>query len=241
MAMKIMKKFADKQRDIANYPGVTLAFLGDSVTQGCFEPLRRAEDRIEPVFDQEQAYHHRLAKMLAVLYPKVPINIINAGISGDGAPGGLSRLERDVLRYNPDLVVVCFGLGDSFNGFAGIDRYVQALDAIFYQLQEAGLETIFMTPNMTIIRVPYDMTDPLIRNTYQRISDNQNNGVLTAYVNAAKQLCAKRGIPVCDCYAKWLTLEHYGVDISDHINGNHPKRYMHELFAISLLETMMTE
>ena len=239
--MKVMKKFADKQRDIANYPGVTLAFLGDSVTQGCFEPLRKAKDRIEPVFDQEQAYHHRLARMLSVLYPKVPVNIINAGISGDGAPGGLRRVEKDVLRHDPDLAVVCFGLGDSFGGFEGIDRYVQGLNGIFDKLQDAGIETIFMTPCMTITRVPYDMTDPLIRKTYQRICDNQNGGVLTAYVNAAKQLCEKRGIRVCDCYAKWQTLERYGVDISDHIDGNHPKRYMHELFAVSLLETMLTD
>ena len=237
--MEIMKRFAEKQRDIAGFSGVTLAFLGDSVTQGCFEPLRRAEDRIEPVFDQEQAYHHRLAKMLAVLYPKVPINIINSGISGDGAPGGLKRLERDVLRYSPDLAVVCFGLGDSFGGLEGVDRYVQALDGIFEGLQKAQIETIFMTPSMTITRVPYTMTDPLIRNTYERIAANQNGGVLTAYVEAAKALCTKRGIRVCDCYQKWQTMERYGVDISDHIDGNHPKRHMHELFAISLLETMM--
>ena len=48
--MKIIEKFAQKQRDIAAFPGVTLAFFGDSVTQGCFEPLRKAEDRIEPAF-----------------------------------------------------------------------------------------------------------------------------------------------------------------------------------------------
>ena len=239
--MKIMKKFAQKQSDIANFPGVTLAFLGDSVTQGCFEPLRKGEKQIQPVFDQEKAYHHILAKMLATLYPLVPVNIINAGISGDGAPGGLKRLERDVLRHEPDLVVVCFGLGDSFNGFGGIDQYVQALDGIFTRLQEANIETVFMTPNMTITRVPYNMTDSLIRNTYERISGNQNTGVLTAYVEAARALCAQKGIRVCDCYQKWQIMEQCGVDVSEHLDGNHPKRYMHELFAISLLETMMTD
>lgn len=177
--------------------------------------------------------------MLAVLYPKVPVNIINAGISGDGASGGLKRIERDVLRYRPDLAVVCFGLGDSFGGFDGVERYVQALDGILTRLQAANIETIFMTPSMTITRVPYTMTDPLIRRTYERIAANQNGGVLTAYVEAAKALCAKRGIRVCDCYQKWQTLARWGVDVSDHIDGNHPKRYMHELFAVSLLETMM--
>ena len=238
--MEIMKKIMQKQADNFGHSGVTLAFLGDSVTQGCFEPIRKAEDRIEPVFAQDRAYPRLVANMLATLYPRVPINVINAGISGDGAPGGLRRLERDVIRFDPDMVVVCFGLGDSFSGLEGIDKYVQALDGIFERLQAANMETIFMTPSMTITRVPYAMTDPLIRNTYQRICTNQNGGVLTAYVEAAKKLCTERGIPVCDCYAKWLTMERCGVDVTDLIDGNHPKPMMHELFAISLLETMMT-
>ena len=236
-----MKKFAQKQKDNSNYSGVVLAFLGDSVTQGCFEPFRKTENQTDTAFDQNKAYHHLLGNMLSVLYPKVPVNIINAGIGGDSAPGGLRRIERDVLRYDPDLAVVCFGLGDSFRGFDGIDRYVQALDGIFTKLQAAGIETIFMTPNMTITRVPYDTADPLILDVYQRICANQNGGVLTAYVEAARKLCAQRGIRICDCYQKWQTLEQYGVDVTDHLDGNHPKRHMHELFAISLLQTMMEE
>lgn len=47
-----------------------------------------------------------------ILYPEVPVNIVNAGISGDCAEGGLKRLERDVLSYNPDLIVVCYGLNE---------------------------------------------------------------------------------------------------------------------------------
>ena len=37
--------------------------------------------------------------MFALLYPGVPVQFINAGISGDNAPSGLQRLERDVLAY----------------------------------------------------------------------------------------------------------------------------------------------
>ena len=35
--MRIMEKFMQKARDNWNAAPVTLAFLGDSVTQGCFE------------------------------------------------------------------------------------------------------------------------------------------------------------------------------------------------------------
>ena len=35
--MKIIEKIVRKAEDHSHYEGVTVAFLGDSVTQGCFE------------------------------------------------------------------------------------------------------------------------------------------------------------------------------------------------------------
>ncbi|OUS78160.1 hypothetical protein B1748_05220 [Paenibacillus sp. MY03] len=32
--------------------------------------------------------------------------MVDAGIGGDSASGGLKRVERDVLRFVPDLVIV---------------------------------------------------------------------------------------------------------------------------------------
>ena len=39
--MKIIKKLADKTADHMNHEGVTVVFLGDSVTQGCFENMSK--------------------------------------------------------------------------------------------------------------------------------------------------------------------------------------------------------
>ena len=241
--MKIMEKFAQKQRELANYPGVSLAFLGDSVTQGCFETHRRAVDELRTRYDQEKGYHHQLARMLATLYPLVPVNLINAGICGDGAPHGLERLERDVLRWNPDLTVVCFGLNDSMRGMDCLQEYADALRGIFTKLQTAGSEVIFMTPNMMCTYVDYTITDDLLRNAAEKCVKTQETGILEAYLNEAKALCAQLGIPVCDCYGKWKQLYENGVDVTQLLAGNinHPTEEMHKLFAVSLLETMMTE
>ena len=241
--MNVIKKFAQKQRDIANFPSVTLAFLGDSVTQGCFETHRRAADELRTRYDQENGYHHQLARMLATLYPLVPVNIINAGICGDGAPHGLERLERDVLRHTPDLTVVCYGLNDSMKGMDGVDEYTAALDGIFQKLQAAGSEVIFMTPNMMCTYVDYRITDDLLRNAAEKCTQIQNGGVLEAYLDAAKAVCSRYGVRVCDCYAKWKCLYQNGVDVTQMLSGNinHPSEQMHRLFAVSLLETMMSE
>ena len=103
---KFIEKIVAKQNANYDNPGVTVAFLGDSVTQGCFEVYKKTADSIETVFDKKSAYHTYFAEIFSVLCPTVPVSIINAGISGGSAPHALDRLERDVLKHNPDLVVV---------------------------------------------------------------------------------------------------------------------------------------
>lgn len=70
-----------------------------------------------------------------ILYPEVPVNIVNAGISGDCAEGGLKRLERDVLSYNPDLIVVCYGLNEVGKSKDGLDLYINSLWGIFTKIK----------------------------------------------------------------------------------------------------------
>ena len=91
--MKIIEKIQKKTRDLNGKKAVTIAFLGDSVTQGCFECYKISEDAIETVFDYPSAYSTRLREILNILYPNTQINIINSGISGGNAVGGALRLE----------------------------------------------------------------------------------------------------------------------------------------------------
>lgn len=239
--MKIIEKMKAKAADNAGMEGVTVAFIGDSVTQGCFEIYNKTNGDIETVYDKTNAYHAHLANMLAVLYPTVPVNIINAGISGGKAPQGLARLERDVISHNPDLVVVCFGLNDSAKGIDMLNNYVTALDEIFRILKERGTETVFMTPNMMCTGVSPHIKEQNHIETAIKCSSVQNDGVLEAYLTAAKQVAQKHGVTVCDCYAKWKTLYENGVDVTELLANkiNHPTREMNKLFAVSLLETFM--
>lgn len=238
--MNIMKKISQK----AAYNGaeaVTIAFLGDSVTQGCFELRRKQAGGIETIFDLENAYHQYLKRMFALLYPSVPVNIINAGISGGNAYGGVRRLERDVIRHQPDLTVVSFGLNDSSAGMEGISQYARNLEEIFRGLQEAGSEVIFMTPNMMNTYVCVDLTEEEMQNIAADKMITQNEGILDAYVKAAISAAEKFDVRVCDCYAKWKRLEQNGVNTTRLLANriNHPIREMHWLFAVSLLETML--
>ena len=241
--MKIVKKLAAKAVDNGAAPGVTLAFLGDSVTQGCFELLPRADTGFVNCHDRQHVYHTYLQQILAVLYPSVPVNIINAGVAGKDASHGLERLQRDVLAHNPDLTVVCFGLNDCGAEDNGISQYTEALSKIFDRLEEAGSEIIFMTPNMMATRVSPLLSEPLFQDIAEKIADRQGRGVLDRYLDSAKALCRSRGIPVCDCYEKWKLLQASGVDTTELLSNkiNHPTRQMHWLFAYELVKTILEE
>ena len=241
--MNIMNKIRARAENNSAHEGVTIAFLGDSVTQGCFECYKTEAGGIETIFDKNGAYHRYLDQIFSVLYPNVPTNIINAGVSGGNAVHGLERLERDVLRHQPDLTVVCFGLNDCNNGPEGIGKYTDALETIFGKLKEAGSEILFMTPNMMNTYVSVHLTDAYVREVAERIGENQLNGSLDKYLEAAVATCEKCGVKVCDCYAKWKRLAKNGVDttslLANHIN--HPTREMNWLFAVSLADAILDD
>ena len=59
--------------------------------------------------------------------PEARIQGINAGISGTGSDLGVFRLERDVLRHNPDLLFVEFAVND---GNTSTERIQRAMEGI---------------------------------------------------------------------------------------------------------------
>ena len=238
---KFIQKIVAKQQRNSENSGVTVAFLGDSVTQGCFEIYRKSENGLDTVYDKTSAYHKYFADIFTVLCPNVPVNIINAGISGGSAPHALKRLERDVLRHNPDLTVVCFGLNDSGQGLDNMNKYTDALSEILDALKANGSEVVFMTPNMMCTYASYRIEDDWFKSIAEDVSKTQNNGVLEAYLEAAKKLCKEKDVTVCDCYAKWKRLSDLGIDITELLANriNHPTREMNWLFAYSLVETIL--
>ena len=238
--MKITKLMAEKAKDNMNNSGVTIAFLGASGTQGCFELYKKSETEYETVFDKNCAFHAYVARIFAVLYPTVPVNIINAGISGDRAPHAYERLERDVLRYNPDLVVLSIGLNDSGAGINGINEYKEALSKIFKRLNKENIETIFMTPNMANTYVSYSIKDKDIREVAEIMKKIQTEGVFDLYMDAAREACEENNVVVCDNYKMWKRLYENGVDTTELLSNkiNHPTREMNWMPAMLLVDQM---
>lgn len=238
--MRFVDVLKKKMEDNSGTRTPVIAFLGDSVTQGIFEVYQR-DDKMEVVFDSPSAYSEKVKEILALLYPKAPVAVMNAGVNGSSAPAGYERLKRDVLVFHPDLLVVCFGLNDSNREKEGIDIYKEALRNIFVTAREAGIETIFMTPNMMNTNSSRVSTGDILEPLAEIFARRQKEGVFDAYMDAAREVCREEQVILCDCYAIWKKMYKGGVDITNLLaNGlNHPVRKMHELFAWQLIHTIL--
>lgn len=242
---RFLELLSAKNSDAEHNPPVTVAFLGDSVTNGCFEVIptileEDGKESFDVVFQPEEAYSMKLQKILHTFYPQAQINLVNAGISGDSAPFGLTRVERDVIRYQPDLTVVCYGLNDCCNGDEGIAKYHDALTGIIEKLKAAGSEVILMTPQPVCARVHGQLRGEGLRSFGKKLEGLMQDGGFDRYMQAARAAAEETDVPLCDCYARWMKLYKNGVDITDLLSNylNHPTRDMHWLFAASLAETI---
>lgn len=58
-------------------------------------------------------YPKRLESFLPQCYPSVNWKIQNSGVNGDTTREALTRLQKDVLQYHPNIVFIMFGSNDS--------------------------------------------------------------------------------------------------------------------------------
>ena len=69
----------------------------------------------------------------------------------------------------------------------------------------------------------------------------QNSGILKEYFDAAKDLCEKYGVKVCDLHSVWLKMAEAGINITELLANklNHPIREFHYYMAMKIVETML--
>ena len=240
--MKIIEKITAKNKDIKNAPPITIAFIGDSVTHGCFECFWMGDGNLDTRHDTSSAYPTRVREMLNVIYPRAQINIINSGVSGDNARGGNARFERDVEKYAPDLVVISFGLNDAGGGDDNLPRYRENLAGMFEKTAAIGAECIFLTENMMCTKVSCHVPDDKSKALAEYLSRTQNSGMLKKYFEAGKEVARAHGVTVCDIYSAWEKMSDGGVDVTELLANkfNHPIEKMHYYTALKLIETMFS-
>lgn len=243
--MRFLEKLSARNEHAEAVAPTLIACLGDSVTHGCFDLLVRPDGSFTPRFMAEEGYAAKLVQRLNALYPAGNVSLLNAGVSGDGAAGGLARVERDVLSRRPDLVIVNFALNDSMhpNPDENIPAYARNMKEIFEKILDDGAEALLLTPNFMCRYVSYLVQGEPLRGTAAQAARVQNEGILTRYVEAAREAAEQTGVPVADAYARWERMDRMGVDVTALLsNGiNHPTPEMHDVFVEEIMRKAFEE
>lgn len=97
--------------------GTSIVCFGDSLTFGTGA-------------DEGRSYPSLLAK-------KVKLPVINAGVSGDTTAMALERLQEDVLKHNPKIVIITLG-GNDFLQRLPKDQTLKNMEKIIDRTQKQG-------------------------------------------------------------------------------------------------------
>lgn len=119
---------------------VTIVFLAGTVAAAGAANIVVLGDSLSAGFglSADQAFPAQLQKALAAR--GVAVNVVNAGVSGDTASGGLARLDWSVPD-GTDAVIVELGANDALRGTAP-EVTEKALDTILGRLKARGISVL---------------------------------------------------------------------------------------------------
>lgn len=152
--------------------------LGDSVTAGHFESLMTPErialtaaafEKLKAgaapteafaeltrqygsapieVYDARESYIEKFREMLIDKYELTSVSVVNSGIAGDVLPSMAARCERDVIRYDPDLILLNGSLNWDDARLGDAQAYKVVLKALVQRFKaETTADIILLTPN----------------------------------------------------------------------------------------------
>ena len=232
--LRFCRRLKEKAENRFARPVIYVA-LGDSVTQGFQE-----HNPSGSLIYHEDVYHAKFRRLVHAHFPGTVLSVINAGVGGDTAQGGLERLQRDVLAFDPDLVTICFGLNDSGTGREGLEIYADSLRRMGEEIKaQTNADLVYITPNMMLTAV-----NPKIHENQRElvgpVLERSLAGVLDLYVETMRAVARELDAALVDPYKVWREWEQEGRDINLLLaNGiNHPGEEGHELVARLLFEML---
>ncbi len=128
--------------------------------------------------EREQA-HGYLETLLMSRYPDRHITFRNLGWSGDtvfgeararfGSPAdGFQHLKEHVEALRPTVILVCYGMNESFDGSAGLQRFGDGLGKLLDMLAATKARVVLISPNRhEDMGRPFP--DPTAHNQYLRL------------------------------------------------------------------------
>ncbi len=177
--------------------------LGDSLTFGWMT---------------EYGYIDYLKTMIKQEYPASIFSIFNKGIPGDTARDGLRRVENDVIRLSPDLVLIQFALNDAYTGFSPED-FQSNLESIILKIKDRDSTEIALLTSVALLN---HAENKFAQEYYKKISESG----------------LKYNIPVVKVHEYWETKINSGIKhtLLVQLDGIHPTESGYKFMAEAVFD-----
>lgn len=224
--------------------------LGDSVTAGHFESLLSADSQeamqhrmalmyagdmqalreLPPVeiTDARVCYLEQFREMLIDKYELTSVSTINAGIAGDNLIQMSARAYRDVIRYQPDLILINGSLNWNEEYMGSTAEYKKLLKELVQRLKsETQSDIVLLTPNGDLPNKLFAGSEAPLPTTPERVT-------------AIREVAEEEQVCLADTYAVWEKAREAGCPWEELLaNGiNHPSVEGHTVYAMVLMKLL---
>ncbi len=159
--------------------GDRLAICGDSITE-------------------QKMYSRIMETYLAACVPQLEISVRQYGWSGETAPGFLSRMTNDCLRFKPTIATTCYGMND--HGYRPYEpaigeRYRKSSTAIVQAFKGAGSRVIQGSPGCVGTKNQPNWDAAGVEAKNKNLAQLRNLGI---------EIAAQEGVGFADVFAPML-------------------------------------
>lgn len=191
---------------------VVFATFGDSITWPCYHT------------DYRQNYITFTVDALRRAYSKASIKIVHGGNMGTTRRGlNNGRFEKHVLAFEPDVVVIMFGMNDCGGGPAGLEAFDRNLVTLIRKTRAAGATPVLATQN----EIFYDSID------------GRHRTHLPSYMERTLQVARREDVLAVDCFTLWKPLKTNHPRLAARLNDwIHPNHAGHRLMAKAIVKTL---
>jgi len=182
---------------------VVIVALGDSLTYGWMVSKGYLDYFKEKIYDK---------------FPERQLNLINKGIPGDTAQGGVHRLRGDVLRYEPDCVLLQFALNDAFSRYSP-EQFKCNIEEIINGIKESSNSEIILVSSVCL-------------------GSDRENAFIEVFYNQLEELARRYELPVARVHEYWKKKISEGVDFESLVQSDfvHPTSEGYRLMAEAVME-----
>lgn len=182
---------------------VTIVALGDSLSYGWMV---------------RKGYLQFLEEMLMERYPGCRLTIINRGIPGDTAEGGLYRTREDVIDEDPDCVFIQFALNDAFVGYTP-ERYKNNVQTIISEIRDNTSAEIVL------------ITSVYMGSAYE-------NEMADGFYTRLEELAVVNSLPIARVHEYWRSKIEQGTEFKKLVQFDmvHPTVEGYRLMAEAIME-----